>query len=178
MATLLRFFLLFLSAIGLTAAPSDLFDGKSLAGWGGEANRFWKVQDGAMVGGGPAQPVDSWLATARSFENFDLRFKAKTVGKVGTGLFFRSEVAAGKRIVGWECDIGQGYDGGLFKEGPKGGMIAYPSKEKLSATVKAGDWNEYRVRAEGAHLQTWVNGVLMADYHEPAPRRGLVVISH
>ena len=163
-----------LPASPATPAPkkvSQLFDGTTLAGWGGDATRFWKVQDGAMVGGGPAQPVDSWLATTRSFENFDLRFKAKTVGKVGTGLFFRSEVAAGKRIAGWECDIGQGYDGGLFKEGPKGGMIAYPTKEKVAATVKAGDWNEYRVRAEGAHLQTWVNGVLMADYHEPAPRR-------
>ncbi len=163
-----------LAASPVPPAPKKvrpLFDGSTLAGWGGDATRFWKVQDGAMVGGGRAQPVDSWLTSAPSFENFDLTFKAKTEGKVGTGLFFRCELTPGKRIVGWQCDIGQGYDGGLFKEGPKGGMIAYPAKEKVAATIKAGDWNEYRVRAEGAHLQTWVNGVRMADYHEPSPRR-------
>ena len=29
--------------------------------------------------------------------------------------------------------------------------------------LKQGDWNTLRIRVEGAHVQTWLNGELMAD---------------
>ena len=169
--SLVRYRNLRLETLPAEPTSTPLFDGATKTGWGGAADRFWKVEGGALVGGGTPQPTESWLASTRAFENFDLRFKAKTIGKVGTGLFFRSAVADGQRIVGWQCDIGQGYDGGLFKEGTRGGMIAYPTKAQVAATVKAGEWNDYRIRAEGARLRTWVNGTPMADYLEPSPRR-------
>ena len=152
-----------------TAGP--LFNGRDLTGWGGEAAAFWKVEAGALVSNGVPQPRDSWLRTDRELENFDLTFQARTEGQVGTGLFFRSAVEPGKRILGWQLDIGQDYDGGLFKEGPNGGMISYPPKAKAHAAVKPGEWNEYRLRAEGRRLRTWVNGVAMQDHEEKGPRR-------
>ena len=30
-----------------------------------------------------------------------------------------------------------------------------------------GDWNEYRIRCEGKHIQLWVNGFQTVDYTEP-----------
>ncbi|MEY4271638.1 MAG: hypothetical protein RL250_504 [Verrucomicrobiota bacterium] len=153
------------------AAAGPLFNGRDLAGWGGEAAASWKAEDGALVSDGVARPRDSWLRTDRELENFDLTFQARTQGHVGTGLFFRSAVEPGKRILGWQLDIGQGYDGGLFKEGPRGGMISYPDKAKVAAVAKVGDWNTYRIRAEGRRLRTWVNGVAMQDHVEAGPRR-------
>ena len=62
---------------------------------------------------------------------------ARAPGKVGTGLFFRSAVEPGKRILGWQLDIGAGLDGGLYKEGPQGGKISYPAPAKALATAQA-----------------------------------------
>lgn len=161
--------LLFLSLTSLaTAETISLFDGKSLEGWTGEQKALWRVEEGAITFGGNGKPhtKENWLSTTRTFENFELKFKAKTSGDVGTGMFFRSEVAIGKRIVGWQSDIGQSFDGGLYKEGANGGMIAYPAKEMVQKIVKPEEWNEYRIRAEGRRLQTWVNGVQTADLKE------------
>lgn len=154
-----------------------LFNGRDLTGWGGEAAAFWTVEDGALVSNGVPQPRDSWLRTDRELENFDLTFQARTQGRLGTGLFFRSAVEPGKRILGWQVDIGPGLDGGLYKEGPQGGLISYPEKTKLNGVTKPGDWNTYRIRAEGRRLRTWVNGIAMQDHEEKGPRRTRGVIA-
>ena len=154
-----------------SADAGPLFNGRDLTGWGGEAAAFWSVVDGALTSNGVPQPRGSWLRTDREVENFDLTFKARTQGRVGTGLFFRSAVEPGKPILGWQLDIGAGLDGGLYKEGPKGGLISYPDRAKASAAAKPGEWNEYRLRAEGRRLRTWVNGVAMQDHEEKGPRR-------
>ena len=148
-----------------------LFNGRDLTGWGGEAAACWSVVDGALTSNGIPQPRGSWLRTDRELENFDLTFKARTQGRVGTGLFFRSALEPGKSILGWQLDIGPGLDGGLYKEGPKGGLISYPDKAKANAAAKPGEWNEYRLRAEGRRLRTWVNGIAMQDHEEKGPRR-------
>jgi putative heme-binding domain-containing protein len=154
-----------------TADAGPLFNGRDLTGWDGEAAAFWSVVDGALTSSGAPQPRGSWLRTDRELENFDLTFRARTQGRVGTGLFFRSAVEPGKPILGWQLDIGAGLDGGLYKEGPKGGLISYPDRAKAIAAAKPGEWNEYRLRAEGRRLRTWVNGVAMQDHEEKGPRR-------
>ena len=160
-----------------TADAGPLFNGRDLTGWGGEAAAFWSVVDGALTSSGAPQPRGSWLRTDRELENFDLTFRARTQGRVGTGLFFRSAVEPGKRILGWQVDIGPGLDGGLYKEGPRGGLISYPDKAKLNGVAKTGDWNTYRIRAEGRRLRTWVNGIAMQDHEEKGPRRTRGVIA-
>ncbi len=150
--------------------PMALFDGKSLDGWTGTEKARWRVEDGTITfgGTGTVPPVENWLASTREFANFDLTFQAKEDGTVGTGMFFRSVVVPGQWIIGWQIDVGQSYDGGLFRAGPNSGKIAYPDKGLVERTIKPGEWNRYRVRAEGRHLQTWLNGVVMADYQDRA----------
>lgn len=36
---------------GADAKPVPLFDGKTLAGWEGDTEKTWKVEDGAITGG-------------------------------------------------------------------------------------------------------------------------------
>jgi hypothetical protein len=33
-----------------------------------------------------------------------------------------------------------------------------------------GEWNDYRIRAEGNHIQIWLNGLQTVDYTEADPR--------
>ncbi len=44
---------------------------------------------------------------------------------------------------------------------------------------KPGDWNDYRIRAEGSHIQLWLNGVKTVDYTESVetlPHRGIIAL--
>ena len=48
--------------------------------------------------------------------------------------------------------------------------LARPTPEALAKAQKpVGEWNHYRIRAEGRHIQLWLNGVLTADYEEKDP---------
>jgi hypothetical protein len=33
--------------------------------------------------------------------------------------------------------------------------------------VKKDEWNDYRIRCEGRHIQIWINDVQTVDYTEP-----------
>jgi hypothetical protein len=49
-------------------------------------------------------------------------------------------------------------------------MLAQPSKELLAKAQKPlGEWNDYRIRAEGPRIQIWLNGVKTVDYTETEP---------
>jgi hypothetical protein len=42
-----------------------------------------------------------------------------------------------------------------------------PTPEVLSKAAKPlGEWNDYRIRAEGKHIKLWLNGVQTVDYTE------------
>ena len=43
--------LLALSAAARAAEPVSLFDGKTFAGWEGDTEKTWRIEDGAIVGG-------------------------------------------------------------------------------------------------------------------------------
>ena len=54
-----------------------------------------------------------------------------------------------------------------------------PKKRRGRQVLKPGDWNDYRIRAEGAHIQLWLNGVKTVDYtesDEAIPRRGIIAL--
>jgi len=39
--------------------------------------------------------------------------------------------------------------------------------EEVKKILKHDDWNDYRIRCEGPHIQIWLNGLLTVDYTEP-----------
>lgn len=46
-------------------------------------------------------------------------------------------------------------------------MMAQPTPEVLAKAQKPlGEWNDYRIRAEGKRIQIWLNGVQTVDYTE------------
>lgn len=113
--------LLLTSAVSLSAA--SLFDGKTLHGWEGDAH-WWRVQDGVITGGSSTEkiPRNFFLATTRSFQNFDLRLKIKLTGDPKTGMInsgvqLRSlRVPENTEMSGYQVDAGAGYWGTLYDE--------------------------------------------------------------
>src|SRR5690349_21796907 len=87
-------FPLFIAASALAQEPgfTPLFDGKTFAGWDGDEKVF-RVEDGAIVAGSLKQKVahNEFLAS-EEFGDFELRLKAKLVGKgQNAGVQFRSQ---------------------------------------------------------------------------------------
>ncbi len=175
---LLSVFLTIASTLTLRAAPApSLFDGHSLAGWEGDL-KWWRVADGALTGGSTTEkvPRNFFLATTRSFQNFDLRLQLKLTGDPKTGMInsgvqIRSlRVPADTEMSGYQVDAGDKWWGKLYDESRRNKVIAEPlNAAAADAAVKKGDWNEYRIRTEGPRIRAWINGVATVDYTEADP---------
>lgn len=155
-------------------AAESLFDGKSLAGWEGDT-KWWRVDGGLITGGSLTEkvPHNFFLATTRRFQNFDLTLKLKLTGVPNTGMInsgvqIRSlRVPNNTEMSGYQVDAGDGWWGKLYDESRRNKVIAESANlPAVNAAVKPGDWNEYRIRAEGPRIRSWINGVAALDYTE------------
>ncbi len=50
----------------------------------------------------------------------------------------------------------------------------FADKPKAKAAFKGGQWNRYRIVAQGDHIQSWVNGVPCADFHDDLDASGFI----
>ena len=156
----------------LYAAPVSLFDGKSLDQFEGDA-AIWKVADGEIQGGSLTETVkqNEFLATKKSFSNFELKVKLRLngTGFVNSGVQIRSlRVPGSSEMSGYQVDYGPGWYGKIYDESRRNKVIAESKDAKaVEAAIKPGEWNEYVIRAEGARIRSWINGVPALDYIEP-----------
>lgn len=160
-----------------TASAAELFDGRTLAGWEGDS-KWWRVQDGALTGGSLTEkvPRNFFLATTRSFQNFEVTLKLKLTGVPNTGMInsgvqIRSlRVPNNTEMSGYQVDAGDGWWGKMYDESRRNKVIAEAANlPAVNAAVKKDDWNEFRIRAEGARIRSWINGVPALDYTEVEP---------
>ena len=175
-----HFSLLTLLSLALTLAasadPVPLFDGKTFTGWEGDTNTVWRIEDGALVAGSltAKQEKNNFLATTKTYGDFELTLKWKlegTEGFVNGGVQFRTErIPNHHEVSGYQADLGKGYDGALYDESRRKKILAQPTPEVLAQAQKpVGEWNDYRIRAEGKHIQIWLNGIQTVDYTETEP---------
>jgi hypothetical protein len=160
--------------------PVSLFDGKTFEGWEGNL-KYWRIQDGAFVGGSLKGPLDhnEFLCTKKSYGDFELRLKIKLVGAgVNSGIQFRSQrVPNHHEVSGYQADAGAGWWGKLYDESRRNKVIADTDAKKLAQVLKPDDWNDYVIRCEGPRIRLTVNGLQTVDYTEPdekIPRTGII----
>jgi hypothetical protein len=119
-------------------------------------------------------PINDFLATTKSYGNFELRLFIKitgTSGFVNSGVQVRSQRAkSGGEMVGYQVDAGEGWWGKLYDESRRNKVVGQAANlDAVNAAVKKNDWNEFVVRAEGPRLRSWINGVAALDYIETDP---------
>lgn len=174
-------FFAFLSSTALHAEPVSLFDGKTLDGWDFDP-AMWRVEDGCITGGSTTEKIkkNDFISTKKSFQNFELKLKIKCsgdpkTGMINSGIQIRS-VRDGTHMSGYQVDCGAGWFGKIYDEHRRNKVIWAPTPEQQAALDKVVDvfgWNEYRIRAEGPRIQTWINGVHCIDYTETDPNIAL-----
>lgn len=161
--------------------PVPLFDGKSFDGWEGDTKKTFRIEDGAIVGGNLKQnvPRNEFLCTTKEYGDFELRLKFKVVGEgANAGVQIRSRrIPDHHEMIGYQADLGQGWYGSLYDESRRRTMLAQADAKVVSEAVKAGDWNDYKIRCEGKRVQLWINGRQTVDYTEAddaIEQRGLI----
>jgi Domain of Unknown Function (DUF1080) len=156
------------SARGTKSVP--LFNGKTLDGWEGDLKIF-RVQDGAIVAGTLDNKIarNEFLCTTRTFGDFELRLTFKLLGgdSANAGVQFRTKrIPNNHEVSGYQADMGVGWWGALYDESRRNKVLIGPDQTKMKDVIKANDWNDYVIRAEGKHIQLWINGFQTVDYME------------
>ena len=152
--------------------PVSLFDGKTFNGWEGDTKNTWRVEEGAITGGSLEKtvPRNEFLCSKKSYRDFELRLKYKLIGTEGFingGVQIRSvRIPNHHEMIGYQADLGNGFDGALYDESRRNKVLAAPKKEDLPKIVIKDDWNDYKIRCTGKRIQLWLNGTLTVDYTE------------
>jgi hypothetical protein len=165
--------------------PVSLFDGKTFKGWEGDTLHTWRIEDGSLVGGSLTTevPHNEFLATRKSYKNFDLRltFKLQGTGFVNAGIQFHSQRLQDPpyEMEGYQADLGDGWWAGLYDESRRNKTLIKPDSMAVEKVIKRNEWNNYRVRAENGRIRIWLNGSPMIDYTETdkaIPQSGLIAL--
>lgn len=168
-------FVAFAASAALAADPKPLFDGKTFAGWEGDTEKTWRIENGELVAGSvdKKQPRNEFMSTKESYGNFELKLEFKLLGDpksgfVNGGVQIRSERHPdGVEMIGYQADIGPPkYWGALYDESRRKKMLAEVDMTKVEPVLKVNDWNSYTIRCEGPRIQLWINGVQTVDYTE------------
>jgi hypothetical protein len=168
--TLLGFILGGAAAHAAEGEFKPLFDGKSLAGWTGDTE-LWKVVDGTIVGSteGRTLTKNTFLTTTKPYKNFVLRLKFK-LRNGNSGVQFRSKLFDEHVVRGYQADIAENqFMGILYEEGGRG-FLKNVNADEVRPHVKADDWNEYVITADGPHITQQLNGFTTVDYTETSDK--------
>jgi len=183
------FALLILGSPAFAAEPAgdwvSLFDGKTLTGWKpstvGKAT--YTVVDGAIRGETVEGSTNTFLLSEEQYGDFELEFEVKVHDSLNSGVQIRSrekseaDLAAsgngGKpatdlaRFFGPQVEIeaSPGQAGYIYGEATGLGWLSPEPKDDAHSHnhVKNGEWNQFRVVAKGSRIQTFINGIAVAD---------------
>lgn len=156
----------------------------------------YKVEDGTLVGTTTDGSPNSFLIKG-PFKDFELEFDVKVDDELNSGVQVRSHIAkdgdpapegsknakplpAG-RLYGPQCEIAiNGTAGDFYDEARRGTWWSILTKtesvrsDAAKAAFKKGDWNHYRIVVKGDHYQSWINGVVTADFKQPGDAEGFI----
>lgn len=198
--------LLFLYIAGLAIGlPQDnwqeLFNGKDLEGWAvrGAAESNFFVEDGMLVAETKLGLPNTFLATTRAYANFELEVEFLVPEGINTGVQIRSDQYTSEtttpylngkleasertweagRVYGYQIEIDpsdRAWTGGFYEEGGRGWLVPLSDNEKARQAFELNDWNHFRIRANGNHFQSWINGVLAVDTHDDKAASGFIAL--
>ncbi len=148
-----------------------LFDGKTTAGWRGFRSDTmpggWQVVDGTLARVAPAGDI----ITTEQFSDFELALEWRVEPRGNSGIFIRAsedvpviyESATEMQVL----DDERHPDGQspLTSAGANYGL--YPAPRGV--VRPAGEWNQVRIVARGAHVEHWLNGVKIVEYELWSP---------
>jgi len=146
-----------------------LFNGKDLSGWKKYGDEKWAVENGEILGEALTKAY-GYLATEKTYKDFEMKAKFKAEGTGNSGIFYHSTLE-GVDIKGVQVEVDPNpgmHTGGLYESGGREWLIKPGAAEEKA--LKVGDWNQIQFSVVGNHVVTYVNGVKAVDYTDPNPK--------
>jgi len=159
------FFILMIAFTVQTEAQTRLFNGKNLDGWQVHGTEKWYVENGELVCESGPDKQYGYLATDKTFKDFELTVEFKQQANGNSGVFFHSSLD-GTKISGWQAEVAPpgSSTGGIYESYGRGWLIKPdPAKDKA---LKMGEWNTMKVRVVGNQVTTWLNGTQMIELND------------
>ena len=177
-----------------------MFNGKDLSSWEGSPG-WWLASNGILTAEStPEKPCKGshylyWKGGEPP--DFDLRCSWRLTGNANSGVQFRSDTRPNWDTWGFQADMDSAgaYVGALYHharglvaqrgekvvidESGKKTVTKFAESEALLKIIKKGEWNTYRVLADGPKMTLWINDVLMceAEVHDAKMKAPKNVIS-
>ena len=149
----------------------ELFDGETLDGWtqrNGTAT--YRVEDGAIVGRTTEGSPNSFLCSDKLYGDFELTFEVKVDDGLNSGVQIRSQTRGDDpqgRVNGPQVEIESsgesGAEAGYIYGEAAGGWMTPEDKLIPHKHFQDGEWNKFRVVADGPNIKVWVNDALISD---------------
>lgn len=148
----------------------QLFNGRDLTGWETSGGARWVVEDGLLIGTQGENNAPGDLFTKQTYKNFVANLTYRVEWPCNSGLWFRYQ--SPKKA--YQADILEYkkpvcYSGTLYCPGK---MFLAMNEDKT--LVDRDGWNTIKVRAEGEHLQIWINGHKVADVDDDTTDSGRI----
>ena len=171
---------------------ASLFDGKSVEGWtkqGGHAT--YEAKDGMIVGTTVEGSHNTFLCKG-PYSDFVLELEVLCDTALNSGIQIRShiyekdtpQVSKPQRIrkkgevYGYQCETAaaaSGVSGNFWDEGRRTKWLDdFSDKPAAQKAFKDGEWNRYRIIAQGDRIRSSVNGVPCADFRDDMDATGFI----
>lgn len=156
----------------------DLLDGKTTNGWHNPYD--WgkvEVVDGEVR---LTARRKFFLVSEKTYGDFIFEVEVNIPDDGNSGVQFRSEYEKNK-VWGYQAEVDpkpRKWAGGLYDEGRRGWLVPLKGKPKKQAAFKNGQWNKYRIHAEGDRLRIWVNGIETCDFRDALTLEGHIALQH
>ena len=168
-------FVVFVFASATCAFADDgwvsIFNGKDLDGWQQKnGTATYRVENETIIGKTSDGSPNSFLCSTKEYGNFELEFEVRVHDKLNSGVQIRSKTKdnAEKRVYGPQVEIEASGENGaeagyVYGEATGRGWLTKKAHLKPHKYFNDGQWNKFRIVAEGPRIQTWINDKPVED---------------
>jgi len=115
----------------------SLFNGKDLTGWQKNGTENWTVQDGAILGESTTNKY-GYLTTDKTYRDFTLRLRFKSLAEGNSGVFVRSHIIGidpehGPDIEGMQVEVDPTRNTGSIYESGHRGWVAMGTPDSAAS---------------------------------------------
>ena len=200
----LNYFLLALF-FSCQSTDKNLFNGSDLDGWVNYGGGKFYVEDKCIVAEAIMGLPNTFLHTEKKYKNFELEYDVKLDTVLNSGVQIRSNIykedtettrwggtfdSNGDKIIinkkrlagvfwGYQIEIDPTYrawSGAIYEEAGRGFLHTPGINKNIKSAFKPMEWNHFKIRVKGNHIQSWVNGVLVGDIYDDLTDNGFIAL--
>jgi hypothetical protein len=142
---------------------TDLFDGRTFAGWkmAAENTNTWRIEDGAFVTRGGRCHL-FYVGDEKPFKNFELKVDVMTEPQSNGGIYFHTLYQA----VGWPTNGFESQVNVSHSDWKKTGSL-YDVVNLGHTPARDNEWWTQDITVQGNRVSVKINGLLVLEYTEP-----------